>query len=309
MQTEVKVENLKVKTRLDNFLASYFPNITRSTSKKIIIGELVMLNGKKAKPNAKLNEGDIVSIDLDGIREFIDTKDLKELIPVEMKLDIIFEDENTIILNKPSGVVVHPSYMHNEDSLMNGLTYYIIHKDKNPFTRIRPVHRLDRDTSGIILFSKNLDAHNFYSKQFKNREVEKTYITVVKGNFQKYLDHRGEEHAMVKSFISKDATNLIYKSTNSDKGDYAETEVHFAGLLGEEQDYSLLRVLPHTGRTHQIRVHLHDLGYPILGDEAYGGEPFKRLMLHAWKLKFKLFEKDEFVAFETAIPQEYELTH
>ncbi len=300
---EIKAENIKSKTRIDLFLSNHFPNITRSTAKKVILNGLVTLNKEKVKPNKYIKDNDTIEIDIDDIRRFVESYSLTELIPVKMDLDIIFEDENTIILNKPSGLVVHPVYQHKEDTLMNGLTFYVINNNSDPFVKVRPVHRLDKDTSGIILISKNLEAHNFYTNQFKKHQIEKTYIAVVKGDFKKVLNEK--EFLNVQSFISKIARDRRYSVTNSSSGDLAETDFFFEKYLDNNQEYSLVRVLPKTGRTHQIRVHLAELQYPIAGDVIYQGEEYSRLMLHAWKLKVKLFGSDEIKTFEAKIPEDF----
>ena len=302
---DIIAENINRKTRIDLFLSGYFPNITRSTSKKIILAGIVKLNGEVVRPNRYVQNGDKVSIDLAAVRSFIESSGSTETIPVKMDLDIIYEDENTILINKPVNLVVHPVYRHNEDTLLNGLTYYIINKEPNPFVKVRPVHRLDKDTSGIILISKNLEAHNFYTTQFKKREIEKTYLAVVKGDFKKLLDEKGVEYLNVQSFISKIAKDRRYSVIKNSDGDLAETNFFFEKYLGETNEYSLVRVLPKTGRTHQIRVHLSELGYPIVGDVIYEGENYHRLMLHAWKLKLKLFRKNKEETFESKIPVEF----
>ncbi len=307
----IKVENLKSKNnRMDDYLSQHFPEISRSTSKKLILNSLALLNSKKVKPNAKVKDGDEVFIDLDEIKKFVEKHDLTAITPVKMDLKIIFEDENTILINKDPGVVVHPVYMHNEDTLMNGLTYYIINSE-SPFVRIRPVNRLDKDTSGIVLFSKNLDAHNFYSKQFKKREVEKIYIAIVKGDFKKYLN--GKNSLTISNFIAKNPRGFTYKSTRNDDGEYAETTFYFESLLerasdvslGNIETYSLIKVIPKTGRTHQIRVHLSEIGFPIVGDKLYNTDNFPQLLLHSKSLKMKLFGSNNFTTFETPLPESF----
>lgn len=298
------IEDSQKGKRLDLFLASRFPEITRTTSKKIILGGLVKLNDKKARPSMKIFPGDEVFIDLGNIKGFIESKELSSIKPVKMDLKIIFEDADTLIIDKPTGLVVHPVYMHNEDTLLNGVTYYILNST-DPFVRIRPVNRLDKETSGLILFSKNLDAHNFYSRQFKKREVEKIYLALVKGDFKSYLYDKGQSTVSVKSYISKDPINRVYMNVDSKDSDYAETEFSLEKLLPE---FSLVRANPKTGRTHQIRVHLSSIGFPIVGDTPYGGMPFDRLMLHSWRLNLVLFAKREIkekTQFESEIPQNF----
>lgn len=282
--------NLKKNTRIDNYLSTQLTTISRSVSKRLILEGLIKVNEKKIKPSYKINDGDTLFIDHEGIKEYILSNNVNEMPGTKMNLEIIFEDENSIIINKESGVVVHPSYNHLSDTLMNGLSFY------NPLIKFRPVHRLDKETSGIILFSKNIEAHNYYSKQFKQRTVEKIYYALVDGNYN-------DEYQLISSQISKFADNRTYKSTDLIKGDYAETEVYFDRFIKrEDKTYSLLKVKPKTGRTHQIRVHLSEKEFPIVGDSLYGGEVALRLMLHAGELRIKLFNSAEYSNFNSEIP-------
>jgi len=289
---DIKAENLRKRTRLDSYIGIVYPTLSRSTVKKLILGKVIKVNGEFTKFNKILIEGDLISFEEDALKEYIQNTSITEIIPTKMDLDIIFENEDVIVLNKDEGVVVHPSYNHLEDTLMNGLVYYI-QNSKDPFSRIRPVNRLDRDTSGVILFSRNLESHNFYSRQFKKRSVTKEYLAVVRGDFSEILD--GSDHIKLSGYIAKSPAGFIYRiSKDSVRGEYAETDIFMQKII-EKDDmvFSHLRVIPHTGRTHQIRVHLNSLKFPIVGDTVYNGMPFKRVMLHSHKLKVKNYENEE----------------
>ena len=283
---EIKAENLKKRTRLDSYIGMVYPTLSRSTVKKLILSKVVKVNNEFTKFNKILVEGDLIMFDEQALQNYISQTTITEIEPVKIPLDIIFEDEDIIVLNKDEGVVVHPSYNHLNDTLMNGLIYHI-QNSKSPFARIRPVNRLDKETSGIILFSKNLESHNFYSRQFKKREVTKEYLAVVKGDFKEEL--RSGNYAKVSGFIGKSPEGFRYRvATDSLKNEYAETDIYFKTYLyKDEYQFSHLKVIPHTGRTHQIRVHLASLGYPIVGDTLYNGMPYSRVLLHSHTLKIK----------------------
>lgn len=281
---DIKAENLRKRTRLDSYIGIVYPTLSRSTVKKLILSKVVKVNGEFTKFNKILVEGDLISFNEDALKEYIQSTSITEITPTKMELDVIFENEDLIVLNKDEGVVVHPSYNHTEDTLMNGLVYYI-QNSKEPFSRIRPVNRLDKETSGVILFSKNLESHNFYSRQFKKRSVTKEYLAVVKGDFSEVL--RGRNSIKVSGYISKSPAGFIYRvSIDSLRGEYAETDIFLQKVVSRDDiTFSYLKVIPHTGRTHQIRVHLNSLGFPIVGDTVYNGMPFKRVLLHSHKLK------------------------
>lgn len=280
------IENIKPNTRIDLYIGELFPALSRSTVKKLILNEIVLLNNSKVKPNKVVKIGDEIEILEEKIPEFVEKLNLNEIEPTQMQIDIVFEDENLIVVNKDEGIVVHPSYNHLTDTLMNGLTHYILNS-KNPFVKVRPVNRLDKETSGIILFSKDLVTHNFYTRQFKKREVVKEYLAVVKGDFLEVIGNRNS--IKVSGFIGKSPEGYVYRvSTDSVRDEYAETDIYFKeNIYKDEEVYSLLKVVPHTGRTHQIRVHLNSLGFPIVGDSIYGGEEYSRVLLHSQTLKVK----------------------
>jgi len=299
---EIKAANLRKRTRLDSYIGIVYPTLSRSTVKKLILSSVVKVNGVLPKFNKILVEGDIIDFDEEALKEYIKQTSITEIEPVKLNLDILFEDEDIIVLNKDEGVVVHPSYNHLNDTLMNGLVYHI-QNSGNPFSRIRPVNRLDKETSGIILFSKNLESHNFYSRQFKKREVTKEYWAVVKGDFKYELG--GRSSIKISGFIGKSPEGFRYRvATDSLKNEYAETDIFFQkNLEKDEYEYSQLRVIPHTGRTHQIRVHLASLGYPIVGDTLYNGMPYSRVLLHSHTLKIKNQEGNEQVF--SALPKNW----
>lgn len=289
----IKIENTK-KQKLSQFIKTQFPLISRSQVNTLIKNEWVKTGikdkkEKNKKTDAELIDGELVSIDMSCIRKYV--VELKDLSRVNTDLNIMYEDAQIIVINKPAGLLVHGT----KDSLVNKVQKYVIEKSTDPFAEVTPVHRLDKDTSGVILFAKNIDALKFYSKQFKQRHVQKKYIALVSGSFNIL-------NCEIKTHISKRPKNRKYYSTDSSNGDLAITEV---SILKQFEFETLVLITPLTGRTHQIRVHLSEQGYPILGDVIYNGKDWNRLMLHALELEVKVTEDQEPLVFKTEIPEEF----
>ena len=229
----------------------------------------IYLNNKITFVNQKLEIGDKVLVVLD----FEETCD--NIVPTKMKLDILYEDEGLLIINKPPFVPVHPSMDHYEDSLSNGVKYYF--NSIGLKRKIRPVNRLDKNTSGIVLFAKNEYIQECLIKQMKNNTFEKEYIALVDGIIDK-------QEQIVEAPIARKENSIIERSVNP-SGDNAVTVIE---LLKTYDTYSLIKCILKTGRTHQIRVHTSHIGHPILGDDLYGNKSDKinRQALHALKISF-----------------------
>lgn len=291
--------------RIDQFVLDILPNITRSSSKAVIMEGLITINGEKVRSNYKVKESDEIEIDQGAVDLYLNQSSHYSIKPVKMPLDIIFEDDNTIVVNKNCNLTTHPVPGHREDTLLNGLVYYQM--KNNLGAKIRPVHRLDKDTSGVILFAKSRDAHVFYSEQFEKAKVQKTYMAVVKGDFKKYLG--GKKSITVQNYLARakkgNTRGKRMVEVKSTDGDLAISEIFFSEYFkGKEQIYSVVKILPKTGRTHQIRVHLSGLGFPILGDPIYSQLPNSRLMLHAYSLRIKKFLGEEAI-FTAKLPKEF----
>lgn len=291
----LKVEESQVGKRLDLFLAFEFNNLTRSLVKKQIESGNVNVNDViEYRPNYKVKKDDLVKCDF-----VIEDRGKDGIIPQDISLKVIYEDEHLVAIDKPVGMVVHPSTSNWDSTLLNALFYrYSNLSSVGDSARSGLIHRLDKDTSGIVLVGKTNEGLWYYSKLFAERKIEKTYLAVVRGDFYEKF---GPTEQIVDNFLGRNQINRKkFAKVPPSKGKKAITSISFLRTLKYQgQPYSLLKVMPKTGRTHQIRVHLSELGFPILGDVVYGkGTSYSRLMLHAWKLKLTMLtgEKKELEA-------------
>lgn len=278
--------------RLDIFIMQLKPELSRSTIKNLIFEGIISVNGEKVTPNYKVKEGDKIDFDDDAVTKFLKSHKSNTIKPFNMPVKVLYEDEDTLIVDKPEGLNSHPATKHDTKSLLNALYYYVKHQDQyDKEVRIRLIHRLDKDTSGVILASKSQESQEFYSSQFENRTVKKEYYAIVHGDFQRTLEKADAPSLLIKSYIGVDKDDeRKFKNTSETKGKIARTEVFFEKHFNKfgKRKFSLVRAAPETGRQHQIRVHLSSKKHPILGDQLYGGQKYKRLMLHAHSLDFTL---------------------
>ncbi|MBI9100326.1 MAG: RluA family pseudouridine synthase [Spirochaetaceae bacterium] len=250
------------------------------------------LDDAEIKFSRKVSNDDILEI-------FWDDPPPLDIEPEELPLDIIFEDENVIVLNKEQGMVVHPANGNYSGTLVQGLLYYVKNLGSNFNNELeRPgiVHRLDKDTSGVIITAKNPEAHEFLSHQFRDKTNEKYYLAIVRG----YPPRR---RGKIDTYITRNPVDRKKFVTHEREGKHAVTEYR---VLRNWDKYALMLLKLNTGRTHQLRVHMVHIGCPILGDPIYGRKdnrfPEATLMLHAWKLKIQLPGNQESSSFKAAIP-------
>lgn len=277
--------------RIDKLIAEVYKDISRMTIQRLINDGKLKINNKNVKVSYKVSEGDIIEFDLQEPEE-IDIK------AQDIPINVIYEDEDIIVINKEKGMVVHPGNGRTEDTLVNAL----MQKCKNSLSgiggKIRPgiVHRLDKDTSGIIIVAKNDKAHINLSEQIKNRKVNKYYIALVRGNVI-------ENNATINMPIAR-STKDRKKMAVSEKGKEAIT--HFK-VLKRYNGYTLLKLKIDTGRTHQIRVHLAEIGHPVVGDEVYsnGKNKFgvKGQCLHAKRIEFVHPTSNKKMVLEAELPK------
>lgn len=292
--------------RLDKFLLTKITNISRSQLGQAIEAGVVLINKKKVLKHHFLKPNHVIEIDEDKLKKFKDDHKLFKLKPnKKIKIDIVFEDNNYLVINKPSGIIVHPSEIHQEnDTLINGVLAHcpdIVKISENP---LRPgiVHRLDKEVSGLMVIAKTQTAFDDLKKQFQSREIYKEYVTLVHGIPK-------TKHDFIKFAITR-SKQVYYKMAaqpaNSESGQEAVTEYE---VVQEFKNYALLKVILHTGRTHQIRAHLLALGFPIVGDQLYITKQFKshlnidRIFLHAQELRFNSLNK-EILTFKQPLPKE-----
>ena len=261
--------------RLDKLIANKYSDLSRTNIQKLIENNKIKVNGKAQKASYKVSENDEIKIEETQAK----TIDLK---PQNIPLDIIYEDSDIIVINKQKGLVVHPANGNPDGTLVNAIMAICKDSLSGIGGEIRPgiVHRLDKDTSGLIIVAKNDKSHINLSEQIKNREVKKTYIALVRGVIK-------EDEATINMPIAR-STKDRKKMAVSKDGKNAIT--HFK-VLKRYDKYTLVEVKIETGRTHQIRVHMSQIGYPIVGDMVYsnGKNPFGVVgqMLHSAKLTFK----------------------
>jgi 23S rRNA pseudouridine1911/1915/1917 synthase len=280
--------------RLDVFLASHLRELARSQIQKLIAGQKVRLNGTWTKASHRLREGDVVEVEL---AEGKENRLLAENIP----LNIIYGDDHIIVLNKPAGLVVHPGAGVTQGTLVNALIYHFpgIERVGHP-ERPGIVHRLDKETSGVMVVARSENAYTELKRQFKAREVEKIYLALVWGRIQ-------VEEGKIDWALGRHPKHRERISIRTRKPRAALTLYSVKKVV---DDLTLLEVKPVTGRTHQIRVHFAAAGHPIVGDGRYGGRDktgkYARLFLHAWHIVFTHPVSKTLSEFYAPIPQEFQ---
>lgn len=277
--------------RLDTYIPSVDTDITRTSAQRLIEDGNILVNGKNAKVSYKIQENDKISVEIPEPKQI-------ELKAQNIPIEIIYEDSDIIVVNKPKGMVVHPANGNPDGTLVNAIMAICKDSLSGIGGEIRPgiVHRIDKDTSGLLIVAKNDNAHVKMSEQIKNHEVKKTYIALVRGVFK-------ENEATIDMPIGRSTSDRKKMAVNKN-GKNAITHIK---VLKRFDKYTLLKVNIETGRTHQIRVHLSHIGYPIVGDYTYsnGKNEFDVIgqCLHAQKLEFKhpITQKD--MCLEAELPQ------
>jgi 23S rRNA pseudouridine1911/1915/1917 synthase len=291
-RVEFVVPHNDAKMRLDQFLAKRLPQYSRSRIQQLIRGSFVRLNGAITRPREIVRAGDKIDL-MEPPPEKIETR------PEPIPLDILFEDEDLLVINKQPGLAVHPGAGQREGTLVNALVNHCTTLS-GIGGKERPgiVHRLDKETSGCLVAAKNDLAHRELSRQFAARTVEKIYLALVAGKLRKAA-------GTIEQNIGRHPVHRQRMRVTSLRGRTARTEYR---VIRASHGASLIECRLHTGRTHQVRVHLHHLGHPILGDKLYGprfAKNFSRQMLHAWKLGFHHPRTNEWKEFEAPLPEDF----
>ena len=276
--------------RIDRFLSDKIESLSRSTIKKLIDEDKILVNQNKIKPSYSVKVADLIEvIDVD----FSET----EIIPTKMDLDIVYEDDDVLVVNKPSGMVVHPAPGHYQDTLVNGLLWHIKNLSNiNGETRPGIVHRIDKDTSGLLMVAKNNYAHDILAKELQEKKTKREYIAVVEGVIN---NKRGKINAP----IGRDKANRLKMAVTS-SGKEAVTNFE---VLETFDDSSLIKCILETGRTHQIRVHMQYINHPLVNDYVYGNAKTNDFgqFLHAQTLGFTHPKTKEWLEFSCELPKEF----
>jgi len=281
--------------RIDALLALEAEELTRSQAARLIEAGAVTLDGKPIKKNHKTKAGEVyVAL----VPEPEDT----ELVPQDIPLDIVYEDDDLIVVNKPKGMVVHPAPGHPDGTLVNALLFHCGDSLSGIGGEKRPgiVHRIDKDTSGLIIAAKNDHAHRFLSAQLSDRSLSRTYETVVWGRVR-------DDTGIVNAPIGRHPTDRKRMAVTDRNSRPAVT--HYE-VIGRYRGYTHLRCKLETGRTHQIRVHMAHIGHPVLGDGVYCGKPSPKGLegqcLHARELKFIHPRTNERMELKTELPEYFQ---
>ena len=297
--------------RIDQVVANQYPKISRTKVNKIIKNNLLKLNGNIFNdPSAKVKLGD--QIEFENLQ-----KSKIDLVPKKMDLKIIFEDEDIIIIDKPIGMVIHPGAGNFENTVVNGLLYHCKNKLSTVSGEDRPgiIHRIDKDTSGLLVVAKNDQAHAFIAKQFEEHTIKRSYLVFVYGILRPL-------HGRIETLIGRNKTNRQKMSADVARGKEAFTNYETIEVFKGSKilDISLVKCVLETGRTHQIRVHMSHKGNPILGDQTYGKKikklrgidqefenilkSLKRQALHAHTLGFVHPKTNQDVFYASELPED-----
>lgn len=292
----IEASNEWIGRRIDKVLSEYFEDYSRSFIKKLFDDDLILVNRKKSKPGYNIKNGDILDI---SVPDPIDI----QIVPENIPLDIIYEDNDVILINKPKGMVVHPAPGHYSGTLVNGLMYHFGDSLSGINGEIRPgiVHRIDMDTTGVLVVCKNDAAHRILSEQLHEHSITRKYYAIVHGNLT-------ADDGTVDAPIGRSPKDRKKMAVNTRNGRRAVTHYHVIERFGGK--YTYIECQLETGRTHQIRVHMASLGHPILGDEVYGPKkcPFKLQgqTLHAGVLGFIHPSTGKYVEFTAELPGYFE---
>ena len=305
-------KDLEKKIRLDKFLTENLKNLSRSQIKKIIVSKNIKINKKQIIASSeKIKENDLIEVNMPEIK----TDYIK---PKKINLDIIYEDEDIIVINKNSGLIVHPGAGNKDETLVNGLLYLYKNNLSNLNGEFRPgiVHRIDKDTSGIIVVAKNNHAHALLSEQFSKHTINRKYVALVWGVIRPL-------NGKISTLISRSKKNRQLMSVSDRLGKKAVTNYKTIKTFSSKEipKISLVECILETGRTHQIRVHLEYKGNPLVGDKKYGKKKtkfkkinkkfneilssFSRQALHAKSLGFIHPTKKKFVNFDSRLPNDF----
>jgi 23S rRNA pseudouridine1911/1915/1917 synthase len=292
MEKKIKITADHEKERLDMYLSEHeFASKSRSYVQNLIKDKHILVNDQKVKTGYLLKTGDIITIfEVEPV-----TLDIK---PVDLDLDIVYEDDDLLVINKPVGLVVHPASSYHEPTLVHGLMHQVDHLSSiNGVIRPGIVHRIDKDTSGLLVVAKHDEAHQLLSEQLKHHEIKRTYVALVYHDFK-------ENEGTIDAPIARHPKNRLKMAIVEDG---KRSVTHFK-VLKRFGDYTLISCELETGRTHQIRVHMAYINHPIVGDPLYGPKQVigdQGQFLHATKLSFIHPIKKEHMTFTADMPEDF----
>lgn len=288
-------------------------NESRNIIKHHIKNSSIIVNGKSIKPSYLLQDGDVIDVLINFEKKIVNSA----LVPEDIDIDVLYEDQDIIAVNKPSGLVIHPGIQNEKGTLANALVYHFDNlSDVNGENRRGIVHRLDADTSGVVLVAKTNESHQWLSNQFKTRTIQKVYYAITWGKWSM------KEGIIEGKMIRKKSDPTSYTIEKGEGGKYSKS---FFKVLKQFSNFSCIEFRPHTGRTHQIRVHASSVGNPIFGDEKYGGgikksnefnpkfgknasnliSTINRHALHASSIEFELMNSNgKRIKIDSPIPEE-----
>ena len=275
---------------MDKYVSEHCPDLSRTRAQKLISDGYVRINGDIARAGYKLDAGDTITVEIPPAEPVL-------LQPEQIPLTIIYEDDELLVVDKPAGLTVHPAPGHSSHTLVNALLSHLSELSDSDEERPGIVHRLDKDTSGVMVVAKNVMAQENLMDQFKARTVVKRYQVLVKG-------HLSPKKGVIEAPVGRDPRHRQQMAVVPEsRGREATTEYTVIRYIGE---FSLLEVRPVSGRTHQIRVHLKAIGFPVAGDKVYGvkANPLTRQFVHAAVLGFVLPSNGEYREFTSPLPED-----
>ena len=312
---KLSVPDIKERTRLDKYITQFVENASRTKVQKAINMGNVVVNGNFVKSNYMLKPFDEIEIELP-------VPEKQDILPEDIPLVIVFEDEYLLIVNKPAGMVTHPAYRNYSGTLVNAVMFYAQKKNDslsslNGFERAGIVHRLDKDTSGLLVIAKDEDTHRKLSDQFFKHTIQREYNSIIWGKLKK-------KSGTIECKLGRDKRDRKKVAVITDEDEPGKIAITDYDVIKEFEFLSLIRLILKTGRTHQIRVHLSSIGHPVFGDETYGGrtphsivltnniksqiknllEEMPRQALHARVLGFTHPKTKENLYFESELPSD-----
>jgi len=276
--------------RLDEFLYVKFPHLGRMYLRELVRDGKCEVNGENRNRGRVLKTDDFVEVE-------VDRADRTSLHPENIGIDVLFEDADILVVDKPSGMLIHPTVRVRTGTLLNAVAHHLNPSERAEFRRAGLVHRLDKDTSGIVILAKNLRSHRILARHFQQKKVEKRYFAIVAGT-------PAADAGDVEAPIGRFAEQRLWAIKEDGKPAHTRFWVRERGAVA-----ALLELEPVTGRTNQLRIHLAHIGHPIVGDVKYGGPEFSRLCLHAARIRINHPTTGVGVGFASPVPAEMEFSN